>query len=347
VGSEGTNLSNYAITYVNGTLTVNPNPCLLTHNSFTNFGSTTKAPTSLWLNITTKVSGQLAAHGDFLLFTGGSVTFNNITSSPLVSNLSMPVGKIIADRNAVVPYTIYDIGKNMWITKVPVGFSSTSDIFIAGVIINSSNGFTKKNGANSVVKGIFYSDKPFTDQWTYGIAAYQPQFNYTILADSGKVTSINGNYRAGTPTPIINYLVNGGSGGGGNNYTGSSSSFDKFTACMLIDPVVVSNATQRIILNSSQLPDAEEQEILKLYPNPAVSGFTIAFRANTSGASVIRIYNMKGELVKTIVNGNTEAGKLIQKDVSITNMPSGVYIVQYQEKDKVINKKLIISGKAY
>jgi hypothetical protein len=56
---------------------------------------------------------------------------------------------------------------------------------------------------------------------------------------------------------------------------------------------------------------------------------------------------MQGELVKTIVNGYTEAGKLIRKDVSITNMPSGVYIVQYQEKDKVINKKLIISGKAY
>jgi hypothetical protein len=259
----------------------------------------------------------------------------------------MPRGKIIADHNATVPYTIYDIQRNIWITKVPVGFSSTSDIFISGVIINSSNGFTKKNGANSVVKGMFYSDKAFTDQWTYGIAAYQPQFNYNILADSGKVTSINGNYRAGTPTPLINFLVNGGSGGGGNNYTGSSSSFDKFTACMLIDPSVVSNATQRAFVNSAQLTDAADKEILRLYPNPAVSGFTIAFRATISGTSMIRIYNMQGELVKTIVNGNTEAGKLIRKDVSIANMPSGVYIVQYQEKDKLVNKKLIISGKAY
>jgi hypothetical protein len=347
VGSGSTNLANYAITYVNGTLTLNPNPCLLTHNSFTNFGSTTKLPTSLWLNITTKVSGQLAADGDFLLFTGGSVTFNNITSSSAVNNLPMPRGKIIADRRASVPYTVYDLSKNMWITKVPLGFSSTSDIFMSGMAINSSNGFTKKNGANSVVKGMFYSDKPFTDQWSYGIAAYQPQFSLSILADSGKVTSINGTYRAGTPVPLLNFLVNGGSGGGGNNFTGSSSSFDKFTACLLIDPAIVSSATQRIIVNNIQVTGTDGKEALQLYPNPAVSGFTIAFRPTVTGTSVIRIYNVQGKLVKTILNGLTEGGKLIKKDVSTNNLSTGIYIVQYQEKNKTISKKLIIAGKTF
>ena len=347
VGSESTNLSNYAITYVNGTLTVNPNPCLLTHNSFTNFGSTTKTSTSLWLNITTKVSGQLSADGDFLLFTGGSVTLNNITSSPSVSNLSMPRGKIIADRHASVPYTTYDLAKSIWITRVPVGFSSTSDIFISGVIINSSNGFTKKNGANSVVKGMFYSDKSFTDQWAYAIAAYQPQFDYPVLADSGKVTSINGTYRAGTPVPLLNFLVNGGSGGGGNNYTGSSSSFDKFTACLLVDPAIVSNATQRIIPGAPEMVEYNSKQFLELFPNPAGSGFSIAFRTSVAGNSMIRIYNIQGGLVKTISNGFTEPGKLIKKDVSTANLPSGIYIVQFQEKGKVISKKLIISGKSF
>jgi len=259
----------------------------------------------------------------------------------------MPRGKIIADRHASVPYTTYDVAKKMWITRVPVGFSSTSDIFISGVIINSSNGFTKKNGGNSVVKGMFYSDKPFTDQWTYGIAAYQPQFDYPVLADSGKVTSINGNFRAGTPVPLLNFLVNGGSGGGGNNYTGSSSSFDKFTACLLLDPAIVSNATQRIIPNAPQMVEQNNKQFLELFPNPAVSGFTIAFRPGVAGNSMIRIYTIQGELVKTISNGFTEPGKLIKKDVSTANLSPGIYIVQYQEKGTVINKKLLISGKAF
>jgi hypothetical protein len=347
VGGNNTNLSNYAITYVNGTLTLNPNPCLLTHNSFTNFGSTTRSATSLWLNITTKVSGQLSADGDFLLFTGGAVTFNNITSATVVNNLSMPRGKIMADRKATVPYTTYDIAKSMWITRVPVGFSSTSDIFISGVIITSSNGFTKKNGANSVVKGMFYSNRSFTDQWSYGIAAYQPPFDYPILADSGKVTSINGTYRAGTPVPLLNFLVNGGSGGGGNNYTGSSSSFDKFTACLLIDPSIVSNATQRIHSASSEAVAENGTGRMELFPNPTVSGFSIAFKPAVTGLSTIRMYNMQGEVVKTISNGYMEAGKWIKKDVSTANLSPGVYIVQLQEQGKVVNKKLIISAKAF
>ena len=103
-------------------------------------------------------------------------------------------------------------------------YASTSDIFITGAIINSSNGFVKKNSqANSVVKGIFYSNKNFSDQWAYAMAAYQTQFAYGDIDDAGAVASINGTYRAGTPTTILTRIVSGGTGNGGNNYTGSPS----------------------------------------------------------------------------------------------------------------------------
>jgi hypothetical protein len=194
---------------------------------------------------------------------------------------------------------------------------------------------------------MFYSNRSFTDQWSYGIAAYQPPFDYPILADSGKVTSINGTYRAGTPVPLLNFLVNGGSGGGGNNYTGSSSSFDKFTACLLIDPSIVSNATQRIHSASSEAVAENGTGRMELFPNPTVSGFSIAFKPAVAGLSTIRMYNMQGEVVKTISNGYMEAGKWIKKDVSTANLSPGVYIVQLQEQGKVVNKKLIISAKAF
>jgi hypothetical protein len=59
---------NFDISYGRGTVTVNPNPCLLTHSTAKNISSTPVAPTSMWLSLTTKVSGQLNTNGDFLLF---------------------------------------------------------------------------------------------------------------------------------------------------------------------------------------------------------------------------------------------------------------------------------------
>src|SRR4030095_10731172 len=166
---------NFDISYVRGIVNVIPNPCILTRAPAKNFGSTPapQKPTSLWLNITTKVSGQLSVNGDYLFFKSGSVTFNFIASNPLITDFPLPNGKIVADNSVTAPITSFDANTNTWITKVPVGFASTSDIFVSGGIINSSNGFVKLNGnTNSVVKGAFYCTKNFSDQWTYGIAAY-------------------------------------------------------------------------------------------------------------------------------------------------------------------------------
>ena len=179
--------SNFAVTYKVGKVTITPNPCLLTHGPFKNFGNTANlpTPTSLWLNLVTKVSGQLTAPGDFLLFKNGSVTFNFISSTPTVTDLALPDGKIVVDNTVSAPVTHYDSQNNIWITRVPVGFASTSDIFVTGGIINSSTGFIKMNGnTNSVVKGMFFSNKSFNDQWAYAIAAYQPQFTFAAISQT-------------------------------------------------------------------------------------------------------------------------------------------------------------------
>jgi hypothetical protein len=92
--------------------------------------------------------------------------------------------------------------------KSPVGFASTSDIFFTGKIINSSNGFVKLGGnTSSVVKGMFYCTKNFSDQWGYGLAAYQPQFSYGTISGPGQVQSINGTYRAGTRYQSLQLLL--------------------------------------------------------------------------------------------------------------------------------------------
>jgi hypothetical protein len=339
--------SNFEITYGLGTVTINPDPCLLTHSPAKNFGSTPapQQPTSLWLNLTTKVSGQLKCKGDSLLFKSGSITLFNINSTPLIKDFAIPRGKIIAD-NVAVPSTKFDSLHNIWITKVPVGFSSTSDIFIAGAIINSSTGFVKdSSNTYSIVKGEFYCNKNFKDQWGYGTAAYRPEFFYASIADSGVVTSINGTYRAGTPTSQLANLVQGGSGGGGNNYTGSTNSFDKFTACgNTTPPCTNSNVTRTVSsLNHEEVQDTPSDGEVQIIPNPATNYVMLSFVPARTGNSEIILFNIDGKKVFETNNGICEAGIKYLKKIDVSKLISGVYVVQLRSKDKITNKKIIIN----
>lgn len=207
---------------------------LLSHNSFTNFNSTPnpQAPTSLWLNIHTKLDNtNLTTNGDYLLFTGGAISLTGVTSTPMVSNVPIPDGKIVADNTVSQPVTSYDMISNTWITRVPPGFSS-SDIFISGAIINSSTGFSVSAGKSSTITGHFFSNKSsFKQSWFYGLATYRPEFSYSSIGSAGQVSSVGGGVQAGTPIPEKPNLVAGGSGGGGSNFTGSYSSTDNFTTC--------------------------------------------------------------------------------------------------------------------
>jgi hypothetical protein len=334
--------SNFDISYGIGKATILNNPCLITHTPDKNFGSSANpgTPTSLWMTLVTKVSGQLKAKGDYLLFKSGTVSFNSIASTPAVTDLPMPTGKIVAD-NVSVPFTKYDAATNTWTTKVPIGFSSTSDIFVTGVIINSSTGFVKNNNnASSTVKGIFYSNKTFKDQWAYATAAYQPQFTYASVADSGQVTSINGNYKAGTPTTQVSHLVDGGSGGGGNNYTGNTNSYDKFTACSSAN----SPSANRIDgFNQQENQDNLLKDEFHIMPNPASNYVTVSFGVSRTGNSTISLFTIDGKNISEINNGISQAGKNYQKKIDVSNLPGGVYIILLRSGEKISIQKLIIS----
>ncbi|HEX6170691.1 MAG TPA: S8 family serine peptidase [Chitinophagaceae bacterium] len=340
---------NFDITYALGIVNVIPDPCILTRGPFKNFGNTPapQEPTSLWLNIATKVSGQLSVNGDFLLFKSGSVTFNNIASNPQIINFPLPDGKIIADNSVTAPVTSFDANTNTWITKVPVGFASTSDIFVSGAIINSSNGFVKQNGnTNSVVKGAFYCTKNFSDQWTYGIAAYRqpPDYDYVTYDQIGgaeQIQSINGTYRAGTPIPIIQYLVQGGSGGGGNSYTGSTSSFENFTACPIDGPSTSSPVTSAMMLEETQASVSAKQ--FQLMPNPASDNITLSFVPSVTGDSRLTVFSMDGKKVLEINSGFIEAGTQYTRKIDVSRFKNGVYLIQLLSADKATVRKFIIA----
>jgi hypothetical protein len=346
--------SNYNITYNGTTFAILANPCLLTHDPVTNFISTANpgTPTSLWFSIRTEVNGQLVNDGDYLSFTSGNITFNNITSSPAITNLSLPNGRIVADKMVTAPVTSYDAATNMWTTRIPLKYNcSSSDIFISGAIINSGTGFVKNTNANYVVKGIFTSNRDIYSEWEFGIAAYRlssPTYylNYSALASAGKVISIDGAYKAGTPTPFKANLISGAGGTGGSNYTGSICNDNFFTACK--------SATMpgaRIITNSFGLsedrPVIQEARIsearMEVYPNPASTNIKLSFVPGSNGASKITLLTIDEQKVMEINNGILEAGKKYVKSIDISKFVSGVYLIQLTEGGRTTIKKVIIT----
>ena len=259
-----------------------PSCATASHTAFANFNSTPtpQQATTLWLNLHTKLSGQLVNNGDFVRFTGGTLALSGITAS--WTTAAIPDGIIIATNGVTTPTTTFSTAANLWTTLVPLAYSS-SDIFISGGIIPSSTGYTAGSGKQSVLTGKFVSDiSGFSSQWFYGLACYRPAFTYATI---GTVDAIAQNgVQAGTPVTQQSGLVAGGSGGGGANYTGSYSATDTYAACGDIlppPPVTLACAAQ----GTGQVGVAYASSVIAGGGTPPYS-FTIASGALPAGLSL-------------------------------------------------------------
>jgi len=98
-------------------------------------------------------------------------------------------------------------------------------------------------------------------------------------------------------------------------------------------------------------PDMEEKQpsIFWLYqncPNPFISSTSIRYSIAKSAQVKLKIYNVAGQLVKTLVNGEQKAGtykiEWNGKDEKSRFMPSGIYFVKLKVGDFSQTKKLLI-----
>ncbi|OFY86591.1 MAG: hypothetical protein A3F72_08945 [Bacteroidetes bacterium RIFCSPLOWO2_12_FULL_35_15] len=81
-------------------------------------------------------------------------------------------------------------------------------------------------------------------------------------------------------------------------------------------------------------------EILTIYPNPAISQIAIEFDLVKIKNDFIEIKNILGQTVKIINNiAFTKGSNKIEIDVR--EFPSGLYFVQLQSENKIVNKKFV------
>lgn len=90
--------------------------------------------------------------------------------------------------------------------------------------------------------------------------------------------------------------------------------------------------------NSSE--NVKKSPKLKLYPNPTTDVSTIAFDLAKNSTVTVKIFNIAGQLVKTVEEKNVSAGSQTM-NLNVSNLPNGTYIVKFsagmqQETSKFI-----------
>ena len=98
-------------------------------------------------------------------------------------------------------------------------------------------------------------------------------------------------------------------------------------------------------------PENNVPEIIKTsldqnYPNPFNPSTTIAYSIQNDGMIELNVYNIKGQLVKTLVRGEQQAGSYEAvwngKNNNEKGVSSGIYFYKLSTKDETIMKKMLM-----
>ncbi len=97
-----------------------------------------------------------------------------------------------------------------------------------------------------------------------------------------------------------------------------------------------------------QFPNAVEDtkpycSDLTVYPNPATGYAMVEFTLNKMTKTVINIYNLQGQLIKTQVEQNLGPGTW-QSVINLEDLPNGIYVVSLNANREQRNAKLIVCG---
>jgi hypothetical protein len=81
------------------------------------------------------------------------------------------------------------------------------------------------------------------------------------------------------------------------------------------------------------------------YPNPFNPGTTIQYVLNKTGRIRLDIYNVQGQLLRTLAEGNAQPGAYAMawdgKDAQGNEVVTGIYYYQLQLNDEVMTHKMI------
>jgi len=147
-----------------------------------------------------------------------------------------------------------------------------------------------------------------------------PNNGYTLYGFKAPATSVNGRF-------AIRYcVVDGGQNGANSDYIG-------------IDAINIVRSSIGISNINSNVPG--NYSISQNYPNPFNPVTKINFALPKSGFVIMKVYDMLGKEVSTLVNQNMKAGNY-NVDFNGSNLASGVYVYKIQSNEFTAVKKMML-----
>ena len=81
--------------------------------------------------------------------------------------------------------------------------------------------------------------------------------------------------------------------------------------------------------------------LLQNIPNPCNSSTTIRFSLIHGGFITLKLYDVSGKEVRTVINGNLNAG-IQQVSVPVSALDAGIYYYTLQSQDGKSTRKMVV-----
>ncbi len=161
--------------------------------------------------------------------------------------------------------------------------------------------------------------------------------NYSMDGDT--ITITFGNMVAGQMSTIKMSLNSSQIGTETNNFLLTTPTSDANPLNNIISKDVAIVTVVSGVSSENTLP--LQYELSNNYPNPFNPTTTIRFTLQQAGNTKLQIFNVLGQLVKTLVNGYYQAGRYSLK-VNASNWASGVYLYRIESGNFTQVKKMIL-----
>jgi hypothetical protein len=86
----------------------------------------------------------------------------------------------------------------------------------------------------------------------------------------------------------------------------------------------------------------EKLTLAQNYPNPFNPSTVIEFVVPQNGYASIKVYNVLGQEVRSLFEGNAEMGKIITARFDASNLPSGMYFYTLRTAGKLETKRMLL-----
>lgn len=99
--------------------------------------------------------------------------------------------------------------------------------------------------------------------------------------------------------------------------------------------------SEPVIENSAIAVGKANNKILKVYPNPAKTNSNLHFSLSSTGMCSLKIFDLKGNMVKNIVQQHMQSGSYKVK-LNVENLPAGTYLLVLETEIEKSTEKIIV-----